>query len=201
MFPYMEVHNETHLTDEQQRIWIDDIVLPSLRESCSVDVLQHHPRIFADASTKAYVQREFLLTAAPNTPMDIRYTVPEGSLEALWNALQHRCGKAVYTHFRGAFLIVSGHDLKLHSKHADRRTAESVIWSSLNADLILTTSSFLPKTAGWTMGWRTRQRREGTDTVPLHSCASHPALRPGASGSPAGRVIVPALTFSVITGF
>ena len=74
---------ETHLYDREQAAWVDDIVLPALKKSCTPDVYQHHPHSFADADYKAKVKKE-CFTTGTGQPMDVRYVIPELCLDRFW---------------------------------------------------------------------------------------------------------------------
>ena len=122
-FPHMAVKDggETHLSDREQAVWIDHIVLPALKLSCPPDVYQHHPHSFAEADAKAKVKQE-CFTTGTGQPMDIRYIVPESCLDTFWAKIQHLS----YDHtgnrtiprnaFRDPFLVITGHGLKLFTK-------------------------------------------------------------------------------------
>ena len=79
-FSHMEVkdEDEIHLSDKEQAIWVNHILLPALKSSCSPDIYQHHPHRFMDADFKAKVKQECFTTGS-GQPMDIRYIVPESS--------------------------------------------------------------------------------------------------------------------------
>lgn len=74
---------ETHLSDRAQAIWVDHIVLPALKRSCSSDVYQHHPHSFADADFKARVKQE-CFTTGTGQAIDIRYVISESCLDTFW---------------------------------------------------------------------------------------------------------------------
>ena len=67
---------ETHLSDREQAVWVNHIVLPALKLSCPPNVYQHHPYSFAEADAKAKVKQE-CFTTGTGQPMDVRYIVPE----------------------------------------------------------------------------------------------------------------------------
>ena len=81
-FPHMEVKDggETHLSDKEQAIWVNHILLPALKSSCSPDIYQHYPHSFIDADSdfKTKVKQECFTTGS-GQPIDIRYVVPESS--------------------------------------------------------------------------------------------------------------------------
>ena len=49
---------KTHFYNREQAAWVNNIVLPALKKSCTPDVYQHHPHSFADADYKAKVKEE-----------------------------------------------------------------------------------------------------------------------------------------------
>lgn len=116
-FPHLAVSNRkaTHLTDRQQKAWVDRIMLPTLRESCPNNILQHHPRSFANIDARASARRE-LHPMGHQQAMDVQYHVPELYLERFWEAIERRCGGEDLAEFRDLFLLVSGHGLKLFTK-------------------------------------------------------------------------------------
>ena len=79
-FPHMEVKDrgETHLSDKEQAIWVNHILLPALKSSCSPDIYQHHPHSFMDTDFKTKVKQECFTTGS-GQPMNIKYVMPESS--------------------------------------------------------------------------------------------------------------------------
>lgn len=119
IFPQLPISStgETHLTDREQKEWIDQILLPALRSSCPSDIIQHHPRSFADACTKASVRKEAFLDGSGQS-MDIRYTVPDSNLAAFSAELNRLANSPeLSARWGGITFIVSGHDLKLFWKN------------------------------------------------------------------------------------
>lgn len=122
-FPHMAVKDGggTHLSDGEQAVWVDDIILPALKRSCPPDIYQHHPHSFADADFKAKVKRE-CFTTVTGQPMDIRYVVPESCLGTFWvevQRLSHQYtgnGRVPHDAFHNLFLVITGHGLKLFTK-------------------------------------------------------------------------------------
>ncbi|KAI9851008.1 MAG: hypothetical protein M1824_002928 [Vezdaea acicularis] len=108
----------THLTDVQQEEWIDNIIIPSLRESCPDDILQHHPRSFAEVKIKATAKQEWHPTGVQQ-PIDLRSCIPEEYLDCFWNLVLQKCNSPRFAIFREVFLIVQGHNLKLFTKKLD----------------------------------------------------------------------------------
>ncbi|MCJ1422055.1 hypothetical protein MMC32_008424 [Xylographa parallela] len=109
----MPVTQDTHLSTEEQRSWIDNIILPALRASCPDDVLQHHPRSFNEVLRKAGIQGENTLHGQ-HQDLDLRYCVPERCLNEFSNQVLHRCNNQAG--YQNAFYVISAHDLKLTTK-------------------------------------------------------------------------------------
>ena len=112
-FPEMPVTQDTHLSTEEQRSWIDNIILPALRASCPDDVLQHHPRSFNEVLRKAGIQGENTLHGQ-HQDLDLRYCVPERCLNEFSNQVLHRCNNQAG--YQNAFYVISAHNLKLTTK-------------------------------------------------------------------------------------
>ena len=116
-FPRMEIRRseETHLTDEQQAYWIDQILLPAMRVSVSPSVQQHHPRSAKDVFTKAAVKKENNPSSKAGA-LDFRAELPEECLEQFWTEVMERCRRPENIMYGNCFLLISGHNLKLHTK-------------------------------------------------------------------------------------
>ncbi len=82
-FPHMsvDVSNTTHLTDAQQKTWIDEIVLSTLRFSCSNNVLQHHSCSFTKADAKTLMKKKLHIHSS-HSIIDIHYFILKASLKA-----------------------------------------------------------------------------------------------------------------------
>lgn len=122
-FPHMPVSDqaETHLSHAAQRVWFEEIVLPALRDSCPVDIWNHHPCSFDDIQGKANVKSEAFVQGAKQA-IRIGYNVPQQYLDSFWqrivelaNAYRPPMGQFA-GQFRNPLLAVSGHGLKLFTK-------------------------------------------------------------------------------------
>ena len=133
IFPHMPVTQKlgTHLTNEQQQTWLDEIVLPALKVTCPKDILQHHPRSFQEVQAKASVRKEIHPTGSGQN-MDLRYCIPEIYLSAFWTEVQRHCESERHPLFRDAFLIVSGHGLKLSTKKISFAEVKTAFMEHLN---------------------------------------------------------------------
>jgi hypothetical protein len=122
----------THLTTQQQKSWIDDIVVPSLKASCPTDILQHHPRDYLEVLAKATVRTEIHPTGSGQN-MDLRYCIPEDCLSEFWEQIRCRCRSGAHSLFRDAFLIISGHGLKLSTKRMNFSEVKAAFMEHLNS--------------------------------------------------------------------
>lgn len=84
LFPHMPFSRTNHLNQETQREWIDEIVLAVVRSICTHHMLQHHPRSYEEARTKAHVRKKKIPTTAKvyDHPLNLGYTIPEHDLNA-----------------------------------------------------------------------------------------------------------------------
>lgn len=114
-FSHMTVssQSETHLTDQQQKIWIDKIILSTLRVSYINDILQHHFQSFADIIIKVSVKTEYHLHSN-NHAMNIQYQISETDLNNFWNAVTVNC--ICFEDYCDFYLVISEHELKLFIK-------------------------------------------------------------------------------------
>jgi hypothetical protein len=113
-FPHLPRYQENHLTDAEQRIWLDEIVIPSINEVYPADVCQHQPASWDEVDSKSRVRMESPYSTGRLT--NVRGYLPEGHLEALWAAVQRRCAQVpLHDHgplFREPSLLITNHDLK-----------------------------------------------------------------------------------------
>ncbi|KAF6238778.1 hypothetical protein HO173_003285 [Letharia columbiana] len=110
-FPHLPVANSgvTHLSNDEQSSWVDNIIRPALRDTCGHHVRQHWPRSFADANHKARVKEEQSINGAGH-PIDINYPLPASLLEQYWDCVLRKSNE--YPEFAGPVLIVMAHNLK-----------------------------------------------------------------------------------------
>jgi hypothetical protein len=123
-FPEMHLKSAkstTFLSSDQQEVWIDKIFLPALRRVCPQDVLQHHPKSWKEASSKAWARsKESPWESQVKYAMDIHDHIPKQYLEPLWadicRHLRRRRLPSSIKPFRNAFLVINAKDLKLQTK-------------------------------------------------------------------------------------
>ena len=133
-FPNMPVpgSSETHLTDDEQADWVNDIVLPALKVACPNDILQHHPRSFADAAAKASANQEIHMQGAVRW-LDVRYVIPEAHLATFSAELVRRANsEPLRPRFGGIFFVIQAHDLKLQTKRPTLAISHDDFVSSLH---------------------------------------------------------------------
>ena len=154
-FPYLPVPDfgETHLTLKEQAYWYDECVLPALFQVCDADLKHHLPRTWSEVESKSRVNQEIHLSGREE-PVDLRYTLPEGILHTFWSRLLESFTDTDVTdqddnesiistnqRFRDPFLVVSGHNLKYHTKAKDpvaaRANFQQHIGECFNFDYIV----------------------------------------------------------------
>ncbi|OBT52139.1 hypothetical protein VE04_08947 [Pseudogymnoascus sp. 24MN13] len=122
-FPQMGLgkDKDIHLSLAAQKVWYERIVIPAIRLACPPSVIQHHPTSFADIRARAGVKQETTFSGYKQA-IDLRYCIPERHTSDFWkhvtdisNGANTGWGEWV-GRFRGLFIVVSGHNLKLFSK-------------------------------------------------------------------------------------
>ncbi|KAF1980632.1 hypothetical protein K402DRAFT_17639, partial [Aulographum hederae CBS 113979] len=160
VFPHMDIasQGETHLSDAAQAVWIDDIILPALRNACPSSILAHHPLSFKDADGKAKVKLEQTSTlddtATGGGAMDIRYTIPERYLEDFWANVLRYASSAVgpgvqRKQFRNPILCVSAHNLKLNFKSDTLTAARDLFNKTFDLSFRTDRPDWIPEDERW----------------------------------------------------
>ncbi|KLP14862.1 Uncharacterized protein LW94_6637 [Fusarium fujikuroi] len=122
----------TYLTKEEQRMWIDQLLLPAIRRCCPPDVIQHHPRSFDDVESKAYSrQRETCGGMVPNR-MDMHHHLPQEYLSAIWHHMTQSTEQADFAGFRGMFIVLSAKNIKLEAKSSTFQECRTKIRAHLH---------------------------------------------------------------------
>lgn len=114
-FPNMPLGRDgiTHPTDSQQSEWYDLIILPALRRRLPAHILQHHPRSFREIKARSTVRAEESPLSS-SQPIDVVGFVPAEYLGEVW--LDIKQAAQTIPQFMGLFLVIIGHDLKLHTR-------------------------------------------------------------------------------------
>lgn len=124
LFPSMEVTaDEVYVPHNMQKCFFDDVLLPAIRRAAAVDVIQHHPRSWDEAYTRAQCRKEYL--ANPNNPsnskhMHLQYFIEASYLDEIWQRVKNTCRSYNVLQFgpcfRNPLLYLSGHDIKLRCR-------------------------------------------------------------------------------------
>lgn len=117
VFPKMVLGHDrnTHLSVAIQTRWFDEIVIPSVNAVCPTDVLQHHPRSYADAVTKSEIKKE-IYPGSIDKAISLHGVIQHCYLQDVWNEIVRLASRPKMSEFNGLFLIISGHDLKHSTK-------------------------------------------------------------------------------------
>lgn len=129
VFPHMDTSVQNNfLNQEQQTTWLNNIVIPSLRSSCEQDLLQYIPVSYEDVNLKAGIkQEETQKISSEMQKVAVDKVLPASCLERLWREIVTRSnatGSSSHDNFSDPFLVVCGHDLKLHCQRS--KPAEAV---------------------------------------------------------------------------
>lgn len=117
-FLYMIITNKdlsNQLSDSQQRIWINDIILSALRFSCFNDILQHYSWSFVDADIKVWIKKK-IYSHESEQAINVYYCILKTALNTFWNEVLQLCRTFSHQKYWEFFLIISEHDLKLYIK-------------------------------------------------------------------------------------
>ncbi|KAJ4130630.1 hypothetical protein NW754_009683 [Fusarium falciforme] len=112
-FPRMPLINETFLTEEQHALWIDGIVLPSLRGILPPTSMQHFPATWAIGASQMRAKHNEHRTLDIGGTNPIHYAVNEASTLGLWEAMLSRLSDPRFSMFRGMFIVFEMYGTKL----------------------------------------------------------------------------------------
>lgn len=122
VFRYMSTAKTgTYLTEEEQEFWIDEIVLPVIRQTYEADIIQHLPHSYAAAKRKAYVKQERHLSGAQH-PINLYAILPDDGLRQFSVNIQEHIRAGIqrapeqFRPYQDPLFVVAGHDLKLKFK-------------------------------------------------------------------------------------
>lgn len=76
--------NTLHLTNYQQKMWVDEVLLPSLQKSCPEDVVHHHPQSFQKAQLKMWVRRDRCRRNEAARSLNMHHIIPGEHLPSFW---------------------------------------------------------------------------------------------------------------------
>lgn len=112
-FPNMPWTRETYLTEEQHALWIDEVVLPSLRERLPPTSMQHYPPTWAAGASKMRAKHNEHRTWDVGGTNAIHYPVKEQYTPGLWESMKERTSQPRLAGFRGMFLVIQTYGTKL----------------------------------------------------------------------------------------
>lgn len=112
-FPRMPWTRETYLTHEQHALWIDEIVLPSLRQMLPSTSMQHFPPSWAHGASKMRAKHNEHRTRDVGGTSPIHYPVPEQYMPGLWQRMLQTLRKSSLAEFRGMFIVIQVYGTKL----------------------------------------------------------------------------------------
>ncbi|KAL8741484.1 MAG: hypothetical protein Q9190_005916 [Brigantiaea leucoxantha] len=123
-FPHMHVGVKgiNTLNSAQKTAWVDNILIPAMKEVLPKDILHHHPASCADAVAKSLAKSES--GAAQRVPTELRYDVPEQYLGRLWENIEQNCSLYQTTDstvpdnaFYEPILLLSMHNSKIRTRY------------------------------------------------------------------------------------
>lgn len=109
------INARCYLNSGEQQEWIDSVLMPSLRDVYPDDVLQHHPRSFAEARDRSRARQKETVTTKDRAFAEYFYTLPntDGSaLSSLWAHVETRLQR-LDPRWHGAVLIAQTYGCKL----------------------------------------------------------------------------------------
>ncbi|KJZ69025.1 hypothetical protein HIM_11584 [Hirsutella minnesotensis 3608] len=112
-FPRMPLIHETFLTEEQHALWINGVVLPSLRGILPPTSMQHYPATWAIGASLMRARHNEHRTLDVGGTNPIHYAVSEASVPGLWEAMLARLSDPRLSIFRGMFIVFEMYGTKL----------------------------------------------------------------------------------------
>ncbi len=138
---------ETYLTEEQHALWIDEVVLPSLRQVLPPTAMQHFPPTWAHGASKMRAKHNEHRTRDVGGSDPVHYPVQEQYLPGLWHRMLEKLSKPSLAEFRGMFMVIQVYGTKLvwHNSSVSRlrydfkRELESIV----NLDHLILSKTFV----------------------------------------------------------
>ncbi|KAJ6439190.1 hypothetical protein O9K51_08602 [Purpureocillium lavendulum] len=121
----------TYLTNGERQLWIDRLLLPAIRHLCPPDVIQHHPRSFADVESKTYSRRRETCSGLVRSNMDMLHYIPEQYLEGIWQHIGQNTDHPDLQQFRDMFVVLSAKNIKLEARSSTFEDCRSRITTHL----------------------------------------------------------------------
>ncbi len=145
-FPHAHVHKHLHLSDDQQKMWLEGIVFPSVKEVYDFGHTHHHPSSFAEVRDKSRAKQLESTSGIDKRPMELLYELPDvdfegrpGQLEQLWDAMQRRIRMAGRGRgaewLQDAFLVTIRFDCKQAMRRQRIADLKRVLDESIDREL------------------------------------------------------------------
>lgn len=140
-FPHIQYthrsQNTLHLTDCQQEIWVNEVLLLSLWESCLEDVVHHHSQFFGEAQLKMRVhQKQGWRRNEGNWSLNMHHVILSKHLPAFWRRVQAHAHR--HDQFRDLLLFCHSKDVKLDFKAGTFQVCRAKFLDYMNAHFDLT---------------------------------------------------------------
>lgn len=116
-FPRMPWKKETYLSGVQHERWIDQVVLPSLREVLPPSMMQHLPPTWAHGAGKVRAKNNEHRSRDVGGFTPIHYAVPGNYLPGLWERMLAKLADPSLAEFRGMFMMLQVYGTKLVWNH------------------------------------------------------------------------------------
>ena len=135
LFPglYQPQQRSSRLSDDQFRIWIDDIFLPAVYQYYSDARLQHLPSNFSHSNLNSWAAwAEGRSIQTQSRQQLISYFLPPEHLDRIWHAVHHIIQVKGLKQFQGVRLFLSAKNLKLRTQSetwADMQHRFEELWS------------------------------------------------------------------------
>jgi len=107
------------MTKDTQREWVDDFLIPALREVMGSEILAHHPRSWTEARHRARARQALSTTGTDRSFIELAYDVPDtigrqkDLLHLLWRAIRRRLDHASDAKWHDAQLVSFTYGCKL----------------------------------------------------------------------------------------
>ncbi|KAJ9655720.1 hypothetical protein H2201_008738, partial [Coniosporium apollinis] len=144
-FPRMPRTRETYLTEVQHALWIDEVVLPSLREVLPPTSMQHLPPSWAHGASKMKAKHNEHKTRDVGGTDPIHYPVKEQYMPGLWERMREKLSKSCLAEFRGMFMVIQAYGTKLVWNDSNFSRLRDDFKTSLNS-IVNIDYLILPKT-------------------------------------------------------
>ena len=130
---------------DTQKEWIEAIVIPAVKHSCSINICQRHSRSWEELENRAHV-REERFQQCSGQAFPIKELIPQKFLRSFWNQIVRLANQRPF--FREPFLILASHNLKHHMRCRKAADVKRLLRDHLN-QLFDTNRIILPFDQVW----------------------------------------------------